>query len=223
MSTLAELRTETREALLEKATDKGLIPSDVMLNRWINRANQSVWTLGLQRNPAAWAERSLSKSMPTTGKFELDNLGFDTIRSVLLVERLSGAEWLPLLAMEGLNEHSEWDDPGTTLLAGPDPRWYVEANTLRFAPAPTVPVTFRAKFVTSPVTMTADTDDALGGRYAEHHGLVALRAAQLLYHRDEVRKTPWDEEIANQERQFIDTLRRSQGGITRRVNRRRAY
>lgn len=226
--TLADLRTLVREAVLEKTTDKGLIESDTVLDRWINVANKSLWTLGLQRNPAKWAERSTNKTMTTTGAFALGGLiapaTADTlIHRVHLVERLYGTDWLPVFPMEGLNEHVEWDGPGSIEYASPDARFYVEGGNLRFSPAPTASVTFRAKFTRIPTDMTTGTDVALGGQYLEHHALVAFRTAQLFYKRDEVKKTPWDDEVDKLQRDFIDSLRRSQGGITRRVNRRRAY
>lgn len=227
MATLTQLRDLVREALLEKGTDKGLIPSDVVLDKWINGANASVWSKGLQQNPAPWAERSASLAMTPTGAFALGALvapaiADNLIHSVHAVQAQIGGLWAPVYPMPGLNDHYEWDDPDPIVGAVADFRFYVEGLNLRFSPAPAANVTFRTKFTRRPSDMAA-ADVALGGRFPEYHWLIALVAAQMFYNRDEVRKTPWDEKILDELKSFYLTLRRTQGGITRRINRRRAY
>lgn len=226
MTTLTNLRTEVREAVFEKATDTGLITSDTMLDRWINRANQQVWLRGLLRNPRAWIERTAQFAFPTTGSYALGSLVSPAVSDSLIwrlfsVESLESGVWKPLWAVEGNGDYLEFEEDSATTF-DPTRRWYIEGLSLRLTPLPSAALTLRARLARAPVDMTAN-DEALGGKYPEHHQLVALKAAQLLYRRDEEKTTPWDREVEGLTLTFTDALRRNQGGITRRINRRRAY
>lgn len=215
--TLGELRDEVRDAVLEKASDTGLIPDTASLDRWINRANRDVYRQAVEWNPTPWIERSADVAYAAPLSFAAIAGPGKPVRSVHLVRAKLGSDYY---AVDPLEEGAldfvgyEPASGGGGLLPS---RWYVEGRALWLTPPPVGPTELRVSFVREAAAMAAPADPALGGVLGDHHDLVALTAAQLLYRKDEMLVTPWDKDVEKGLRDLRSALARNQGQRTRRV------
>jgi hypothetical protein len=221
---LADARAEVLEALKEKVNAKGLVPSEAALDRWINRANRWAWNKGVQRNPDAWKTRAPPATFPSAaGVLALDQLCGVAPRSVHLLQVLDGSNtWKTVDARESADRPTMDRAPTPPVTRIPY-GWYTEGGNLYLTPVPQRDWQVRATFTGLLARLTNDADALLANRFGDHHDLVVYKTCQLMTHKGEGSKTPWDGEVDDSLRDFITALRRSQGQHSRRIRRTSHY
>jgi hypothetical protein len=222
---LAALRDAVRDAVMEKVTDLGLIPSDASLDRYINAANRAIFKEAAAWNPRPWFERSADIAYASPLPFSSLTPDSAPVRSVHLVRVKVANGYAPVTPLEeGELDFAEIEAGGA---ANPvlsqnaiASRWFVEGQAIWLTPPPAGATVLGVSLVRAIGSMTdAVNHYALGGQLPDHHDLVVWKTAQLLYWKDEVLRTPWDAEIAEGLRALRKELARNQGQRTRRIRR----
>lgn len=214
---LATLRTRVRAAVLERATDVGLISGDPEANDWINAANRAVFNQAVEWNPRPWIERS--GDVVYAGPLLLATLagGGAPVKSVHLLAVKVGSGYEKITPSEEGYLDDSGLDPLLAVASASPSRWFVEGQGIWLAPAPGAAPTLKAWFVRQLVDLAADVDVPLGGLFLDHHDLIVYKAAQLLYRKDEMILTPWDKDVDEGLRVLRSALARNQGQRTRRI------
>ncbi|MGE5617336.1 MAG: hypothetical protein ACM3UX_00205 [Candidatus Woesearchaeota archaeon] len=216
--TLTQLRSFVRDAVMEKSTDLGLIPDDTSLDRYAHAAHKAIYEQAVEWNPRPWMVRSADLTYANPLTFTTIAGGGKPVRSVHLVRVKNGVGYSPVTPQEaGYIDFADFEDGATSVQVPESCRWYVEGAGLYLTPPPTG-ATLSVSFVRH-VGEIASGDEILGGLLLDHHDLVGFKAAQLIYRKDEMLRTPWDEEIAEKLRALRSALARNQGQRTRRIRR----
>lgn len=229
--TFLDAKNGVTEALKEQLSSRGLVPDTAALERWVNRANGNVWVWAVERNPRAWWVRSADLTFdPVVGSIpyaDILNFGIDppSEPAVYRIEKLwyfdtNDSKWKAMQPLE--SEDQPLYEPTQPALAPNPPkptRWYVEGTSIFFTPVPTTSLQVRVTYIPVLQPMGLDSDWLLGGKHQAHHDLVIFKALQLLWKKDDAQATPWDSEVQDGFKDFLRTLRRTQGMRTRRVRR----
>jgi hypothetical protein len=215
--TLTELRAFVRSAVLEKATDKGLIPSDADLDLYLHAAHKAIYDLACKWNPRPWMERSADHAYANPLPLATLAGAGKAVREVYLLCVKDGAGYRPLTPREaGYLDFADLEE-GVSAAANPS-QWYVEGVAIWLTPPPARAAVLRASFVREVGAIGAN-DQLLGGRLGDHHELIGFKGAQLVYRKDEQLRTPWDVEVEERLRALRSALARNQGQRTRRIRR----
>lgn len=215
---LDQLRRETRDAVLEKSSDRGLLPDDTSLDIYVNAANRSVFNQAVKWNPRPWMERSADLAYANPLPFS-GIAGAAPIKRIHLVRVKTGGGYAPVTPVEeGELDFADIEEGVTA--ASITSRWFVEGEALWLTPPPASAPQLRVSFVRAIGSMSDPNDHfALGGQMPDHHDVVVWKAAQLVYRKDEMLRTPWDVEVEDGLRALRSELARNQGQRTRRIRR----
>lgn len=222
--TLATLRTFTLELLAENSTDKGLVDATPgqSLDTWLNFANRNVWKEAVQANSDLFTTRSADQLLdPATGYVTYASIAAAGLKKINFFEVKVGATYYPIWPLQNPQDRSQvepssgipYSTPGGPLPYG----LYVENERVYASPPPLSPITFRVSYVPQVAAMAAAGDVPLAGRLPDHHDLVGVEAACLIYRKTEKRVTPWDDKYKTLLQLMKDDLRRTQGARTRRI------
>lgn len=221
--TWTQLRDFIRSAVLEKTGDNGLIADSADLDRWANAGHRAIYNEAVLKNPVPWMERSADVAYANPLLFATIEGAGKKIRKVHLLRVKVGSGYAPVLPREeGELDFADIEE-GTDITSNSlSSVWFVEGRNIWLTPPPNVPVTLRASFTRELGDLASPTNDAvdlLGGHLGDHHELVGLKAAQLLYKKDEQLRTPWDTEVEDRLWALKRALGRNQGQRTRRIRR----
>lgn len=231
--TLADLRAALLEASKEAISTRGLLPDQAAQDRWLNRANESIWVDAVERAPQLWRVRggpyTVTKAAGNLAYSGASGLTGNTTTVYKVVEiRVQDTDGslkliLPLETAQdvGLYEVQPPAVPGPN--NGLPSRWYIEGEAIWFSPVLQQDIVVYARYIPALPSMSATGDLALGGRLQNHHDLVVLKALQLLSKKDEEMATPWDSEVKSGYQSLYRTLRRTQGFSTRRTRKASHY
>lgn len=217
--TLTQLRVFVRDAILEKSTDLGLVPSEASLDWYCHAAHKAIYEQAVQWNPRPWIVRSADLAYANPLLFATIAAGNGAVRSLHLVRVKVGSGYAPVPPLEvGEIDFADMEEGASSSATALSSRWYVEGRNLWLTPPPSAAVELRASFVREIGNIAADAE-LLGGQLTDHHELVGFKAAQLLYRKDEVLRTPWDVDVEERLRALRHALARNQGQTTRRIRR----
>jgi hypothetical protein len=234
--TRTELIQAIRDIVNEKATDTGLV-TEAEIIRDANRANREVYKRCLEWNLDPWLERSENFAYPVNGlSFAVvagevapefaDDFSFafsgSPIAKLGLVKIQEGADFYKIDPVDNAMDHADIEPAqGRSPLSGT--RWFVEGQRIWLTPPPAGSPTLKVWFARSLLDLGTPLDQPLAGRLMDHHDLVALVAAQMIFKKDEMLRTPVDTDVTEG---FIDlrrALSRSSEQRTRRIRRSSHY
>lgn len=215
--TLTQLRAFIRSAVLEKATDTGLIPNDADLDLYGHAAHKAIYEEAVKANPVPWLERSLELAYANPLPLAALKGAGAAVRSVHLLRVKTGSGWAKVVPNEqGAIDFADIEEGASA--AAITSRWFVEGQAIWLTPPPSDAAILAASFVREIGNVAAEAE-LLGGRLGDHHELVGFKGAQLIYRKDELLRTPWDQEIEDRLRAMRKALARNQGQRTRRIRR----